>query len=55
MFWLRICILPLDGTILNMFLVEYFDKDENSTGSLTGGLSDNAQKINGLAGTTLAT
>jgi ATP-binding cassette, subfamily B (MDR/TAP), member 1 len=35
--------------------VEFFDKDENSTGGLTGSLSDNAQKINGLAGITLGT
>ncbi|TCD62992.1 GTPase-activating protein [Steccherinum ochraceum] len=33
--------------------VEYFDKDENSTGQLTSALSDNPQKINGLAGITL--
>jgi hypothetical protein len=33
--------------------VEFFDKDENSTGGLTGNLSDNPQKINGLAGVTL--
>lgn len=33
--------------------IEYFDKDENSTGSLTSGLSDNPQKVNGLAGVTL--
>ncbi|TCD61612.1 GTPase-activating protein [Steccherinum ochraceum] len=33
--------------------VEYFDKDENSTGQLTSALSDNPQKINGLAGVTL--
>ncbi|KIL58420.1 hypothetical protein M378DRAFT_27545 [Amanita muscaria Koide BX008] len=34
--------------------VEYFDKDENSSGALTSGLSDNPQKVNGLAGLTLA-
>ncbi|KAF9242531.1 P-loop containing nucleoside triphosphate hydrolase protein [Melanogaster broomeanus] len=33
--------------------IEFFDKDENSTGSLTANLSDNPQKINGLAGVTL--
>ncbi|THH28698.1 hypothetical protein EUX98_g5479 [Antrodiella citrinella] len=33
--------------------IEYFDKDENSTGQLTSALSDNPQKINGLAGVTL--
>ncbi|KAG2001834.1 ATP-binding cassette transporter [Coprinopsis cinerea AmutBmut pab1-1] len=33
--------------------IEYFDKDENSTGSLTAKLSDNPQKVNGLAGVTL--
>ncbi|KAF9242530.1 P-loop containing nucleoside triphosphate hydrolase protein [Melanogaster broomeanus] len=33
--------------------IEFFDKDENSTGSLTSNLSDNPQKINGLAGVTL--
>ncbi|KZT18619.1 P-loop containing nucleoside triphosphate hydrolase protein [Neolentinus lepideus HHB14362 ss-1] len=33
--------------------IEYFDKEENSTGSLTSGLSDNPQKVNGLAGITL--
>jgi len=35
--------------------VEFFDRDENSTGSLTSSLSENAQKINGLAGVTLGT
>jgi ATP-binding cassette subfamily B (MDR/TAP) protein 1 len=35
--------------------VKFFDKDENSTGGLTSSLSDNAQKINGLAGVTLGT
>lgn len=35
--------------------IEFFDKDENSTGGLTASLSDNAQKISGLAGITLAT
>lgn len=33
--------------------VEFFDKEENSTGQLTSSLSDNPQKINGLAGVTL--
>ncbi|EMD39893.1 hypothetical protein CERSUDRAFT_81221 [Gelatoporia subvermispora B] len=33
--------------------VEFFDKDENNTGQLTSALSDNPQKINGLAGVTL--
>ncbi|KAI0073491.1 P-loop containing nucleoside triphosphate hydrolase protein [Panus rudis PR-1116 ss-1] len=33
--------------------IEFFDKDENSTGQLTSTLSDNPQKINGLAGITL--
>jgi ATP-binding cassette subfamily B (MDR/TAP) protein 1 len=33
--------------------VEYFDKEENSTGALTSNLSDNPQKVNGLAGVTL--
>ncbi|TFK23400.1 multidrug resistance protein 1 [Coprinopsis marcescibilis] len=33
--------------------VEFFDKDENSTGSLTSKLSENPQKVNGLAGVTL--
>ncbi|OCH89914.1 P-loop containing nucleoside triphosphate hydrolase protein [Obba rivulosa] len=33
--------------------VEFFDKDENNTGQLTSTLSDNPQKINGLAGVTL--
>ncbi|KAG1745981.1 P-loop containing nucleoside triphosphate hydrolase protein [Suillus paluster] len=33
--------------------IEYFDKEENSTGALTSGLSENAQKVNGLAGVTL--
>ncbi|KAH7103350.1 multidrug resistance protein 1 [Auriculariales sp. MPI-PUGE-AT-0066] len=35
--------------------IEFFDRDENSTGSLTSSLSDNAQKISGLAGVTLGT
>ncbi|RDB18091.1 Leptomycin B resistance protein pmd1 [Hypsizygus marmoreus] len=34
--------------------IEFFDKEENSTGSLTADLSDNPQKVNGLAGVTLA-
>ncbi|KLO15998.1 P-loop containing nucleoside triphosphate hydrolase protein [Schizopora paradoxa] len=33
--------------------IEFFDKDENSTGSLTSSLSDNPEKVNGLAGVTL--
>ena len=33
--------------------VEFFDKDEHSTGQLTSSLSDNPQKIHGLAGVTL--
>ncbi|KAL5482696.1 hypothetical protein ACEPAI_9290 [Sanghuangporus weigelae] len=33
--------------------VEFFDQDKNSTGSLTASLSDNPQKVNGLAGVTL--
>jgi ATP-binding cassette subfamily B (MDR/TAP) protein 1 len=33
--------------------IEFFDKDENSTGSLVSALSDNPQKVNGLAGITL--
>ncbi|KAG6840985.1 hypothetical protein C0991_002875 [Blastosporella zonata] len=33
--------------------IEFFDKEENSTGSLTANLSDNPQKVNGLAGITL--
>ena len=33
--------------------IEYFDKDEHSTGQLTSDLSDNPQKIQGLAGVTL--
>jgi len=33
--------------------VEFFDKEENSTGSLTSCLSENPQKVNGLAGVTL--
>lgn len=34
--------------------IEFFDKEENSTGTLTTGLADNPQKIFGLAGITLA-
>ncbi|TFY65766.1 hypothetical protein EVG20_g5320 [Dentipellis fragilis] len=33
--------------------IEFFDRDENSTGSLVSNLSDGPQKINGLAGVTL--
>ncbi|KAF8585704.1 P-loop containing nucleoside triphosphate hydrolase protein [Ramaria rubella] len=35
--------------------IVFFDEDRNSTGSLTSGLSDNPQKVNGLAGITLGT
>ncbi|KAG7440875.1 P-loop containing nucleoside triphosphate hydrolase protein [Guyanagaster necrorhizus] len=34
--------------------IEYFDNDEHSTGSLVANLSDNPQKVFGLAGATLA-
>ncbi|KAJ4482117.1 P-loop containing nucleoside triphosphate hydrolase protein [Lentinula aciculospora] len=33
--------------------IEFFDRDENNTGALTSELSDNPQKVNGLAGVTL--
>ncbi|KAI5826571.1 P-loop containing nucleoside triphosphate hydrolase protein [Schizophyllum commune Tattone D] len=33
--------------------VQFFDKDTNNAGSLTSSLSENAQKVNGLAGITL--
>ncbi|KAJ7288261.1 P-loop containing nucleoside triphosphate hydrolase protein [Mycena rebaudengoi] len=33
--------------------IEFFDKDENSAGGLTSTLSENPQKVNGLAGVTL--
>ncbi|TFY60994.1 hypothetical protein EVJ58_g4790 [Rhodofomes roseus] len=33
--------------------IEYFDEDEHNTGQLTSSLSDNPQKVNGLAGVTL--
>ncbi|KAL4267597.1 GTPase-activating protein [Pleurotus pulmonarius] len=33
--------------------IEFFDQEEHSTGSLTSTLSDNPQKVNGLAGITL--
>ncbi|KAF8506439.1 P-loop containing nucleoside triphosphate hydrolase protein [Gautieria morchelliformis] len=33
--------------------IAFFDEDQNSTGSLTSSLSDNPQKVNGLAGITL--
>ncbi|KAJ3989819.1 P-loop containing nucleoside triphosphate hydrolase protein [Lentinula detonsa] len=33
--------------------IEFFDRDENNTGALTAELSDNPQKVNGLAGVTL--
>ncbi|KAI0953276.1 hypothetical protein AcW1_007535 [Taiwanofungus camphoratus] len=32
--------------------IEFFDKDDNNTGQLTSNLSDNPQKVNGLAGVT---
>ncbi|KAG1825478.1 P-loop containing nucleoside triphosphate hydrolase protein [Suillus subaureus] len=35
--------------------IEYFDNDKNSTGALTSSLSENPQRINGLAGITLGT
>jgi ATP-binding cassette subfamily B (MDR/TAP) protein 1 len=35
--------------------IEYFDQESNSTGGLTSNLSDNPQKVNGLAGVTLGT
>ncbi|KAH8114710.1 multidrug resistance protein 1 [Phellopilus nigrolimitatus] len=35
--------------------IEFFDQEKNSTGSLTASLSDNPQKVNGLAGVTLGT
>jgi ATP-binding cassette subfamily B (MDR/TAP) protein 1 len=33
--------------------IEFFDQEKHSTGALTSGLSDNPQKVNGLAGITL--
>ncbi|KAF9254844.1 ste6-like protein [Marasmius fiardii PR-910] len=33
--------------------IEFFDKDKNSTGALTSELSENAQRVHGLAGVTL--
>ena len=33
--------------------IAFFDEDTNSTGALTASLSDNPQKVNGLAGVTL--
>ncbi|KAJ2914638.1 hypothetical protein MD484_g5775, partial [Candolleomyces efflorescens] len=33
--------------------IAFFDKDENSTGALTANLSENPQKVHGLAGVTL--
>lgn len=33
--------------------IAFFDKDENSSGGLTSNLSENPQKVNGLAGITL--
>ncbi|KAG2041266.1 P-loop containing nucleoside triphosphate hydrolase protein [Suillus americanus] len=35
--------------------IEYFDDDKNSTGALTSSLSENPQRVNGLAGITLGT
>ncbi|KAG2073837.1 P-loop containing nucleoside triphosphate hydrolase protein [Suillus decipiens] len=35
--------------------IEYFDNDKNRTGALTSSLSENPQRINGLAGVTLGT
>ncbi|KAG1889242.1 P-loop containing nucleoside triphosphate hydrolase protein [Suillus subluteus] len=35
--------------------IEYFDDDKNSTGVLTSSLSENPQRVNGLAGITLGT
>ncbi|KAG2740983.1 P-loop containing nucleoside triphosphate hydrolase protein [Suillus brevipes Sb2] len=35
--------------------IEYFDNDKNTTGALTSSLSENPQRINGLAGITLGT
>ncbi|KAG2160205.1 P-loop containing nucleoside triphosphate hydrolase protein [Suillus bovinus] len=35
--------------------IEHFDDDKNSTGTLTSNLSENPQRINGLAGITLGT
>ena len=36
-----------------LFTVAFFDEDRNSTGALTMKLSDNPEKIRGLAGLTL--
>ncbi|KZV84576.1 multidrug resistance protein 1 [Exidia glandulosa HHB12029] len=35
--------------------IEFFDREENGTGSLTARLSENAEKVKGLAGVTLGT
>jgi ATP-binding cassette subfamily B (MDR/TAP) protein 1 len=35
--------------------IQYFDRDENSTGALVSNLSDGPKKVNGLAGVTLGT
>ncbi|KZV69067.1 P-loop containing nucleoside triphosphate hydrolase protein [Peniophora sp. CONT] len=35
--------------------IEYFDRDENSTGALVSKMSDGPQKVNGLMGITLGT
>lgn len=35
--------------------IEFFDEAEHSTGSLVSSLSDDPQKVNGLAGMILAT
>jgi len=41
--------LPSDLRVI----VEYFDKDENTSGGLTAKLSENPERVNGLAGMTL--
>jgi ATP-binding cassette subfamily B (MDR/TAP) protein 1 len=35
--------------------IEYFDNEKNNTGALTSNLSENPQRVNGLAGITLGT
>ncbi|KAF8652628.1 hypothetical protein AX16_004289 [Volvariella volvacea WC 439] len=35
--------------------IEFFDREDNSTGALTANLSENPQKVNGIAGVTLGT
>lgn len=54
------CALAIDNgdrVIINPHFspVEFFDRDENSTGSLTSSLSDNPRKVDGLVGITLGT